>query len=259
MSYGDYLLLNLIFDVQYLLLFDYNEMLFIIQYQMSELWMKFVLFELCGVFDVVCMDVLLFVFKMFVCVLCIFEQLVQVWNVLLMMMLFEYLVMWLYFGQLLGFQLYQYCQFEFLFGNKNVQMLQLYVYWFDIFEQVCVMFEVLLFYDEVVCLFVWCGFLIVFEWFECDWMQLMWYDEMVEVVWFEVYCYLQQYWELYEMVEELVDFEDVFCQWCFCYVMMVECIIGFKQGIGGMSGVLYLCKMFDVVLFFEFWYVCIML
>lgn len=78
-------------------------------------------------------------------------------------------------------------------------------------------------------------------------------NEVVLVSWLSVYCDIEIYWDFYEFVEKLVDVEDNFWCWCFNYFIIVECIIGFKCGLGGISGVGYLCGVFDVVLFFELW------
>jgi len=73
--------------------------------------------------------------------------------------------------------------------------------------------------------------------------------------WLAVYRDPARFWELYELAEKLVDFEDYFRRWRFNHVTTVERIIGFKRGTGGTSGVSYLRKMLDVVLFPELWQV----
>ncbi|ABI88183.1 tryptophan 2,3-dioxygenase [Burkholderia ambifaria] len=255
MSYGDYLSLNSILDAQHPLSPDHNEMLFIIQHQTSELWMKLALFELRGALDAVRGDALPPAFKMLARVSRILEQLVQAWNVLSTMTPSEYSAMRPYLGQSSGFQSYQYRQLEFLLGNKNVQMLQPHAHRPDILEQVRATLEAPSFYDEVVRLLARRGFPIAPERLERDWTQPMRHDETVEAAWLEVYRHPQQHWELYEMAEELVDLEDAFRQWRFRHVTTVERIIGFKQGTGGTSGAPYLRKMLDVVLFPELWHV----
>ena len=150
MSYGDYLSLNSILDAQHPLSPDHNEMLFIIQHQTSELWMKLALFELRGALDAVRTDALPPAFKMLARVSRILEQLVQAWNVLSTMTPSEYSAMRPYLGQSSGFQSYQYRQLEFLLGNKNVQMLQPHAHRADILEQVRATLEAPSFYDEVV-------------------------------------------------------------------------------------------------------------
>jgi len=68
-----------------------------------------------------------------------------------------------------------------------------------------------------------------------------------------VYRDPRKHWPLYELAEKLVDFEDYFRRWRFNHVTTVERVIGFKRGTGGTSGVNYLRRMLDVVLFPELW------
>jgi tryptophan 2,3-dioxygenase len=77
--------------------------------------------------------------------------------------------------------------------------------------------------------------------------------QVVEQAWLQVYREPDAYWELYQLGEELVDLEDAFRLWRFRHVTTVERVIGFKKGTGGTSGVAYLRKMLDVVLFPELW------
>jgi tryptophan 2,3-dioxygenase len=79
------------------------------------------------------------------------------------------------------------------------------------------------------------------------------FDESVERAWLAVYRQPEAHWGLYELAEELIDLEDAFRQWRFRHVTTVERIIGFKRGTGGTSGVAYLRRMLDVVLFPELW------
>ena len=88
---------------------------------------------------------------------------------------------------------------------------------------------------------------------ERDWTQARSADEGVKAAWLEVYRDPSKHWDLYQMGEELVDLEDAFRLWRFRHVTTVERVIGFKRGTGGTSGVGYLRKMLDVVLFPELW------
>ncbi|NML35302.1 tryptophan 2,3-dioxygenase [Paraburkholderia antibiotica] len=259
MSYGDYLSLGKVLDAQHPLSPDHNEMLFIIQHQTSELWMKLALYELREALAAVHRDELPPAFKMLARVSRIMEQLVQAWSVLATMTPSEYTAMRPYLGSSSGFQSYQYRQIEFLLGNKNEQMLKPHAHRADIYAEVKASLEAPSFYDEVVRLLARRGFAIAPERLERDWTQPMQHDASVEAAWLEVYRNPSQHWELYEMAEELVDLEDAFRQWRFRHVTTVERIIGFKQGTGGTSGATYLRKMLDVVLFPELWHVRTML
>ncbi|MDR5732735.1 tryptophan 2,3-dioxygenase [Caballeronia sp. LZ025] len=255
MSYGDYLGLDSILTAQHPLSPDHNEMLFIVQHQTSELWMKLALYELRAALDSVHRDELPPAFKMLARVSRIFEQLVQAWNVLATMTPSEYTAMRPYLGASSGFQSHQYRQIEFLLGNKNVQMLKPHAHRPNILGQVRETLEMPSFYDEVIRLLARRGFDIAPERLERDWTQPTTHDASVEAAWLSVYRNPSEHWELYEMAEELVDLEDAFRQWRFRHVTTVERIIGFKQGTGGTAGAPYLRRMLDVVLFPELWHV----
>src|ERR1700744_4683886 len=255
MSYGDYLSLGSILSAQHPLSPDHNEMLFIIQHQTSELWMKLALYELRAALKAVHRDELPPAFKMLARVSRIMEQLVQAWSVLATMTPSEYTAMRPYLGTSSGFQSHQYRQIEFLLGNKNDQMLKPHAHRADVLAEVKASLEAPSFYDEVVRLLARRGFAISPSRLERDWTQPTTHDASVEAAWLEVYRNPSQHWELYEMAEELVDLEDAFRQWRFRHLTAVERIIGFKQGTGGTSGANYLRKMLDVVLFPELWHV----
>jgi tryptophan 2,3-dioxygenase len=255
MSYGDYLSLGSILSAQHPLSPDHNEMLFIIQHQTSELWMKLALYELRAALNAVHKDELPPAFKMLARVSRIMEQLVQAWSVLSTMTPSEYTAMRPYLGSSSGFQSHQYRQIEFLLGNKNELMLKPHAHRPDVLAEVKATLEAPSFYDEVIRLLARRGFAIAPERLERDWTQPTVHDTSVEAAWLEVYRNPSQHWQLYEMAEELVDLEDAFRQWRFRHVTTVERIIGFKQGTGGTSGAVYLRKMLDVVLFPELWHV----
>ncbi|MDB5837257.1 MAG: tryptophan 2,3-dioxygenase [Caballeronia sp.] len=255
MSYGDYLSLDTLLSAQHPLSPDHNEMLFIVQHQTSELWMKLALYELHAALAAVHRDDLPPAFKMLARVSRILDQLVQAWSVLATMTPSEYTAMRPYLGASSGFQSHQYRQIEFLLGNKNAQMLKPYAHRPNVLAEVKATLDAPSFYDEVIRLLARRGFPIAPERLERDWTQPTTHDASVEAAWLKVYREPTQHWELYEMAEELVDLEDSFRQWRFRHVTTVERIIGFKQGTGGTSGALYLRKMLDVVLFPELWHV----
>ncbi|GAB3627382.1 tryptophan 2,3-dioxygenase [Pandoraea terrae] len=255
MSYGDYLSLDPILNAQHPRSTDHNEMLFIIQHQTSELWMKLALFELHAARDAVRADALPPAFKMLARVSRILEQLVQAWSVLATMTPSEYSAMRPSLGSSSGFQSYQYRILEFMLGNKNAAMLGPHAHRPDLYAKVETALHEPSFYDEVVHLLSRRGFAIDPARLARDWTQPTPHDASVEAAWLEVYRNPSEHWELYEMAEELVDLEDAFRQWRFRHVTTVERIIGFKQGTGGTSGAPYLRKMLDVVLFPELWHV----
>ncbi|HEY3596557.1 MAG TPA: tryptophan 2,3-dioxygenase [Paraburkholderia sp.] len=255
MNYADYLSLDTILSAQHPLSPDHNEMLFIVQHQTSELWMKLALYELRAALAAVHRDALPPAFKMLARVSRIFEQLVQAWSVLATMTPSEYTSMRPFLGGSSGFQSYQYRQLEFLLGNKNDQMLKPHAHRPDVIADLQKALQAPSFYDEVIRLLAKRGFAIAPSRLERDWTQPTEHDASVEAAWLEIYRNPSQHWDLYEMAEELVDLEDAFRQWRFRHVTTVERIIGFKQGTGGTAGAPYLRKMLDVVLFPELWHV----
>ena len=255
LSYADYLSLDVVLGAQRPLSPDHNEMLFIIQHQTSELWMKLALYELRGALEAVHQDHLPPAFKMLARVSRILEQLVQAWTVLSTMTPSEYTAMRPYLGTSSGFQSYQYRQLEFVLGNKNVQMLKPHAHRPEVYARLKDALQAPSFYDEVVKLLARRGFAIDPGRLARDWTAPVAADPSVEAAWLAVYRNPAEHWDLYEMAEELVDLEDAFRQWRFRHVTTVERIIGFKPGTGGTSGAPYLRKMLDVVLFPELWHV----
>ncbi|HEU0229105.1 MAG TPA: tryptophan 2,3-dioxygenase [Burkholderiaceae bacterium] len=255
MSYGDYLALDAVLTAQHPRSGNHNEMLFIIQHQTSELWMKLALHELHAALEAVRGDDLPPAFKMLARVSRIMEQLVQAWSVLATMTPSEYSAMRPSLGSSSGFQSHQYREIEFTLGNKNVAMLKTHAHRPEIAAHLRRSLEAPSFYDEVVRLLARRGFAIDPARLTRDWTQPTRHDATVEAAWLAVYRDPSHHWDLYEMAEELVDLEDAFRQWRFRHVTTVERIIGFKQGTGGTNGVPYLRKMLDVVLFPELWHV----
>ena len=123
MSYGDYLQLDAILNAQKPLSPDHNEMLFIVQHQTSELWMKLMLHELRAAVGNIAADQLPDAFKKLARVSKIMEQLVHAWDVLATMTPPEYSAIRPYLAQSSGFQSWQYRCIEFSMGNKNAAML----------------------------------------------------------------------------------------------------------------------------------------
>ena len=253
MSYGDYLQLEKILSAQKPLSPDHNEMLFIVQHQTSELWMKLMLHELRAAIGCIARDELGSAFKMLARVSRIMEQLVHAWDVLATMTPPEYSAIRPYLGQSSGFQSAQYRCIEFALGNKNAAMLKPHEHRPDLLEQVRQFFESPSLYDESLRLLAARGLPIPESHTQRDWTQPYVESDAVEQAWLTVYRENKKYFDLYQLGEELMDLEDMFRLWRFRHVTTVERIIGFKRGTGGTGGVSYLRKMLDVVLFPEIW------
>ena len=253
MSYGDYLHIDQILSAQHPLSPAHDEMLFIIQHQTSELWMKLMLHELHAAMAHIAEDRLAPAFKMLARVSKVMEQLVHAWDVLATMTPPEYSAIRPYLGHSSGFQSYQYRCIEFALGNKNAAMLKPHAHSAERLAQVTAAFEAPSLYDEALRLLARRGIAVPQNRLQRDWTQPYAASSGVEQAWLQVYRNPEQHWELYQLGEELTDLEDAFRLWRFRHVTTVERVIGFKRGSGGTGGVSYLRKMLDVVLFPEIW------
>ncbi len=253
MSYGDYLHLDAVLSAQHPLSPDHNEMLFIVQHQTSELWMKLMLHELHAAIAAIAADRLAPAFKMLARVSKIMEQLVHAWDVLATMTPPEYSAIRPYLAHSSGFQSWQYRCIEFSLGNKNAAMLQPHAHRPDLLAQVDAAWRAPSLYDEALRLLARRGLPVPASHTARDWTQPYPPSDEVEAAWLTVYRAPETHWDLYQLGEELTDLEDTFRLWRFRHVTTVERIIGFKRGTGGTSGVGYLRKMLDVVLFPEIW------
>jgi tryptophan 2,3-dioxygenase len=253
MSYGDYLGLDRILDAQNRRSANHNEMLFIIQHQTTELWMKLVIHELKAAIDQLRRDELQPAFKMLARVSRIMAQLIQAWDVLSTLTPSEYLAFREQLGRSSGFQSYQYRTIEFLLGNKNASLVAPHAHRVDIRGPLDAVLKAPSLYDEAIRLLARRGFAIDAAMVERDWSKPYEPNASVEAAWTSVYRDTARHWDLYELAEELVDLEDFFRQWRFRHVTTVERVIGFKRGTGGTAGVAYLRKLLDIRLFPELW------
>ena len=253
MSYGDYLQLDSILGAQKPLSPAHDELLFIVQHQTSELWMKLMLHELHAAIRCVASDDLHSAFKMLARVSKIMAQLVHAWDVLATMTPPEYSAMRPYLASSSGFQSAQYRCIEFALGNKNAAMLKPHAHRPDLLALVQAAYEAPSLYDEALRLMARRGLAVPASYLQRDWTQPYTASPEVEAAWLVAYRDPRQHWELYQLGEKLTDLEDSFRLWRFRHVTTVERVIGFKRGTGGTGGVSYLRKMLDVVLFPESW------
>jgi tryptophan 2,3-dioxygenase len=253
MSYSDYLHLDEILHAQHPLSPAHDEMLFIVQHQTSELWMKLLVHELGATVQCVASDDLGSAFKMLARVSKIMEQLVHAWDVLATMTPPEYSAIRPYLSNSSGFQSWQYRCIEFMLGNKNAAMLKPHAHRPEILAHVEAVWRAPSLYDESLRLLARRGLAVPASSLERDWTKAHDANDAVEQAWLVVYRDPKAYWDLYQLGEELTDLEDTFRLWRFRHVTTVERVIGFKRGTGGTSGVGYLRKMLDVVLFPEIW------
>ena len=253
MSYGDYLHLDEILAAQHPLSPTPDEMLFIVQHQTGELWMKLMLHELARAMAAVRRDELQDAFKMLARVSRILEQLVGAWSVLSTMTPPEYTAMRPFLLNSSGFQSAQYRCIEFSLGNKNSAMLKPHAHRPDLLARVEAAWRAPSLYDESLRAMARRGIAVPASHLERDWTEPYQPSEGVQRAWIEVYREPRRHWDMYQLGEKLIDLEDALRQWRFRHVTSVERVIGFKRGTGGTGGVSYLRKMLDVVLFPEIW------
>lgn len=253
MSYGDYLSLDAILTAQHPKSDAHDELLFIIQHQTSELWMKLAIREISAARTTMQAGDLRPAFKMLARVSRIFEQLNNAWDVLRTMTPSDYTTFRDALGPSSGFQSYQYRQIEFMLGNRNPAMLRPHAHREDILEMLKQELATPSLYDAALGLLAGAGIDVPDHILSRDVSQPYTPDDGVIAAWHKVYSDTSKYWSLYELAEKLVDFEDYFRRWRFNHVTTVERVIGFKRGTGGTGGVSYLKKMLEVELFPELW------
>ena len=255
MSYGDYLRLEQILDAQAPLSDAHDEMLFIIQHQTSELWMRLAIHELDAARAALEAGALPPAFKMLARVARIFEQLNSAWDVLRTMTPSEYTSFRAALGQSSGFQSYQYRRIEFIVGNRNRAMLRPHAHRPEVAAALEAELARPSLYDAALRLVARHGIAMPASVLERDVAEPYAPSPGVQAAWAEVYRAPERHWPLYELAEKLVDFEDYFRRWRFNHVTTVERVIGFKRGTGGTGGVSYLKRMLEVELFPELWHV----
>lgn len=254
MSYTDYLNLDTILAAQHPRTAAHDEMLFIIQHQTSELWMRLALHEIGAARASLAKGEMRPAFKMLSRVSRIFEQLNNAWDVLRTMTPSEYTSFRAGLGQSSGFQSWQYRLIEFAVGNRNAAMMRPHAHRADLTAALEAELSRPSLYDVAVQRLATAGFTIAESVLHRDLRQSWQTDPTVREAWRAVYVEPQRYWELYELAEKLVDFEDYFRRWRFNHVTTVERVIGFKRGTGGTGGVSYLRRMLEVELFPELWH-----
>ena len=254
MSYGDYLKLEGLLDLQQPQGAAHDELLFIIQHQTSELWMKLAIHEMAAARDAMNAGQMPQAFKMLARVSRIFEQLNSAWDVLRTMTPADYTRFREALGPSSGFQSYQYRLIEYILGNRNPNMLKPHEHVPEVHAILSAELARPSFYDDVIRL--------LFTTIDGPDAQVPAPQldsphkavPEVQEKWRQVYQDVDRWWVLYELAEKLVDLEDYFRRWRFNHVTTVERVIGFKRGTGGTSGVQYLRRMLDTELFPELWH-----
>ncbi len=254
MSYGDYLHLDTVLGAQHPQTRAHDEMLFIIQHQTSELWMRLAIHELDAARAALAAGTIRPAFKMLARIARIFEQLNSAWDVLRTMTPSEYSRFRAALGQSSGFQSWQYRMIEFAVGNRNAAMIEPHVHRPEIAGALRAELARPSLYDTALELLHQAGHRVPEPVRRRDLSRPYRADAGVMEAWARIYRDPEANWELYELAEKLVDFEDYFRRWRFNHVTAVERIIGLKRGTGGTSGTGYLRRMLEIEIFPELWH-----
>ncbi len=253
MSYGDYLRLDLVLSAQQPLSDPprHDELLFIIQHQTSELWLKLMLHELRAVRDLLAADALSPALKGLARVKHIQHTLIEQWGVLTTLTPSEYAQFRSYLQSSSGFQSWQYRAIEFILGNKNPDMLQVFDHDPQIHGLLTRLYQEPTIYDEFLRLLHRRGHPIPPDILERDVTEPWRLHPGLVPVFTRIYGSSLEFWQEYEGCEALVDVEDNFQLWRFRHLKTVERIIGSKSGTGGSSGVPFLRRALELTFFPE--------
>ncbi len=251
MSYGDYLCLDQILSAQTPRSEVHDEMLFIIIHQASELWLKLAGHEVNEAINNIKQGDFGHAFKVVSRVKQILHQLTQSWGILSTLTPVDYLKFRDTLGHSSGFQSYGYRKMEFLLGNKNASLIKVHESNKRVHADLVTILSQPSLYDEVIKVLDQKGLTIDDSVLNRDFTQPYATNQSVLDAWLKVYQNADQYFELYELAENLLDIEDAFQQWRFKHMYTVQRIIGNKMGTGGSSGVKFLKKALDISFFPE--------
>jgi tryptophan 2,3-dioxygenase len=252
-TYGDYLKLDQVLSAQQPVTSAHDEMLFIIQHQTSELWIKLLLHELDAAVELVRTDRLAESFKIFARVAHIQRMLFEQWAVLETMTPSEYLEFRDALGNASGFQSYQYRALEFVLGNKDSNALKPHRHEARLHAELEQRLKAPSLYDEFLRWLARHGHPVPVDRVDRDFTQPYERSDQVVEVFRVIYDAPDKHYEAYDMAEKLVDVEERFQLWRFRHMTTVKRIIGFAQGTGGSSGVGFLKKALDLTFFPELW------
>jgi tryptophan 2,3-dioxygenase len=253
MSYGSYLDLGTLLDAQHPVSRPehHDELLFIIQHQTTELWLKLVLHELASARDLLRADQLQPALKRIARVKHIQRTLTEQWSVLATLTPTEYAEFRGFLGNSSGFQSWQYRSVEFVLGNKDARMLRVFESNPPAHAQLIDLLEAPSIYDEFLRYLDRAGFDIPADVLERDVTQPYRMNDELVGTFKLIYENAAEQWAAYEACEELVDLEDNFQLWRFRHLKTVQRTIGMNTGTGGSSGVTFLAKALDITFFPE--------
>ena len=253
MTYGGYLQLGRLLSAQQPLSSPphHDELLFIVQHQVSELWMKLLVHELSAAISHLRADRLAPCQKIFARCKQVLRQLTEMWSVLETLTPSEYMEFREILGPSSGFQSLQYRTIEFLLGNKNAQMLRVFAYDPEGQARLQEALEAPALYDEALKYLARHGHPVPAKHLERDWSQPHVFAPDLVPVFETIYEDTKAHWDAYHLCEDLVDLETQFQLWRFRHMRTVMRIIGFKKGTGGSSGVGFLKQALELTFFPE--------
>ncbi|MGC5583294.1 tryptophan 2,3-dioxygenase [Ornithinimicrobium sp. W1665] len=253
LSYGEYLDLERVLSAQHPRAVppQHDELLFIVQHQTSELWLKLMLHELTSARELVAADDLQPALKRIARVKHIQHTLTEQWSVLATLTPSEYALFRSFLATGSGFQSWQYRAVEFSLGNKNPSMLRVFEHLPEVHAELEALLHAPSLYDEVLRWLARAGHPVPQEVLERDVTQPYEASPGVVDLFATVYADPARHWVEYHVAEDLVDVEDNFQVWRFRHLKTVERIIGSKPGTGGSSGVPFLRRALDLTFFPE--------
>jgi tryptophan 2,3-dioxygenase len=251
MTYAGYLDLDKLLDAQHPVSDHHDEMLFILQHQVTELWLKLIIHELRSAIALIATDEIRVALKRVARIKHIQNQIFEQWAVLATLTPSEYVQFRDRLGSASGFQSRQYRSVEFLLGNKNPGMLKVFAHDPAAHAVLAADLSTPSLYDEFLRYLARSGHDVPADVVDRDWTQPYVSSPGVVEVFRRIYNDPDRNWQAYETAEELVDLEENFQLWRFRHMKTVERIIGNKQGTGGSSGVAFLRKALDLTFFPE--------
>jgi tryptophan 2,3-dioxygenase len=253
MSYGDYLMLDTLLSAQRPLSDppQHDELLFIIQHQTSELWLKLLVHELRSARALLSTDELAPALKRMARVKHVQHTLTDQWSVLATLTPSEYAEIRPFLATSSGFQSAQYREVEFLLGNKSADMVKVFAHDPVARDELTTLLHEPSLYDEFLRYLGRLGYAVPEACLDRDWSQPYTPSPALVDTFARVYAAPEEHWGVYETCEELVDVEDNFQQWRFRHLQVVQRTIGHKTGTGGSSGVDFLRRALDLTFFPE--------
>ena len=237
MSYGDYLRLDLLLAAQQPQSDppQHDELLFIVQHQTSELWLKLMVHELRSARDLLATDDLAPALKRLARVKHIQRVLTDQWAVLATLTPSEYAEIRPFLATSSGFQSAQYREVEFLLGNKDADMVRVFGHDPEAYAALDGAARRAVAVRRVPAPTSPAqGYAVPAEVLDRDVTVPHPLPGLVDVF-ATVYAAPAEHWGVYETCEELVDVEDNFQQWRFRHLQVVQRTIGHKVGTGGLQ------------------------